>query len=101
MLKSAFFRRAIIKPELVAERIVNAVESGKRELFVPRWYRLFALVQALLPGLSARLVARSGYKRPKPLAVDDRAACAERIVPDPRDDLVGDRVGHAARGLRP
>jgi uncharacterized protein len=66
VLKSAFFRRAIIKPELVAERIVNAVESGKRELFVPRWYRLFALMQALLPGLSARLVARSGYKRPNP-----------------------------------
>jgi short-subunit dehydrogenase len=66
VLKSAFFRRAIIKPELVAERIVNAVESGKRELFVPRWYRLFSLIQALLPGLSARLVARQGYKRPSP-----------------------------------
>jgi uncharacterized protein len=64
VLKSALFRRAIIKPELVAERIVNAVESGKRELFVPRWYRAFSLIQALLPGLSARLVARSGYKRP-------------------------------------
>ena len=49
---------------MVAERIANAVESGKRELFVPRWYRLFSLAQVLLPGLSARLVARSGYKRP-------------------------------------
>ena len=64
VLRSAFFRRAVVGPELVAERIVNAVESGKRELFVPRWYRLFALAQALLPGVSARLVARSGYKRP-------------------------------------
>ena len=64
VLRSAFFRRAVIGPELVAERIANAVESGKRELFVPRWYRLFSLVQALLPGASARLVARSGYKRP-------------------------------------
>jgi short-subunit dehydrogenase len=66
VLRSAFFRRAIIKPELVAERIVNAVESGKRELFVPRWYRVFALVQTLVPALAARLVARSGYKRPTP-----------------------------------
>ena len=62
-------RRRVLPPgdhqaELVAERIVNAVESGKRELFVPRWYRAFSLIQALLPGLSARLVARSGYKRP-------------------------------------
>ncbi len=62
-LRSAFFRRAVIGPELVAERIVDAVEAGTRELFVPRWYRIFALMQTLLPGLSARLVARSGYKR--------------------------------------
>ena len=64
VLRSAFFRRTVIKPELVAERIADAVESGKRELFVPRWYRVFSLLQALLPGLSARMVARSGYKRP-------------------------------------
>jgi uncharacterized protein len=63
VLQSAFFRRAVIGPELVAERIANAVESGKRELFVPRWYRIFALAQALAPGLVARLVARSGYRR--------------------------------------
>jgi NAD(P)-dependent dehydrogenase (short-subunit alcohol dehydrogenase family) len=64
VLRNPFFRRAVISPDLVAERIANAVESGKRELYVPRWYRLFSLAQALLPGLSARLVARSGYKRP-------------------------------------
>ena len=64
VLRNPFFRRAVITPDVVAERIANAVESGKRELFVPRWYRLFSLAQALLPGLSARLVARSGYKRP-------------------------------------
>jgi short-subunit dehydrogenase len=63
VLRSRFFRRAVIRPELVAERIANAVESGKRELFVPRWYRVFSLAQALLPGVSARLVARSGYRR--------------------------------------
>jgi uncharacterized protein len=63
VLRSRFFRRAVIRPELVAERIAGAVESGKRELFVPRWYRVFALVQALLPGVTARLVARSGYRR--------------------------------------
>ncbi len=64
VLRSAFFRRRVIEPELVAERIVAAVESGKRELFVPRWYRGFALIQTLFPGLAARLVARSGYRRP-------------------------------------
>ena len=63
VLSSAFFRRSVIGPELVAERIADAVESGKREVFVPRWYRVFAVVQALFPSLAARLVARSGYKR--------------------------------------
>jgi short-subunit dehydrogenase len=63
VLRSAFFRRAVIGPELVATRIVDAVESGKRELFVPRWYRIFAIAQALAPGLVARVVARSGYRR--------------------------------------
>ena len=64
VLKSDFFRRLIIRPELVATRIAKAVESGKRELFVPRWYRVFALAQAIAPGLVARMVARSGYRRP-------------------------------------
>lgn len=63
VLASRFFRRAVVGPELVAERLVDAVERGRRELFVPHWYRVFALAQALFPGLVARLVSRSGYRR--------------------------------------
>jgi short-subunit dehydrogenase len=63
VLTSRFFRRAVIAPADVAEGIVAAVEKGKREVFVPRWYRVFAIAQALAPGLVARLVARSGYRR--------------------------------------
>jgi short-subunit dehydrogenase len=63
VLASRFFRRAVIAPADVAERLVGAVENGKREVFVPRWYRIFAIAQALAPGLVARLVARSGYRR--------------------------------------
>jgi NAD(P)-dependent dehydrogenase (short-subunit alcohol dehydrogenase family) len=63
VLRSSFFRRAVITRELVAERIVDTVESGKREIFIPRWYRIFAIGQAVFPGLVARLVARSGYRR--------------------------------------
>ena len=62
VLASRFFRRAVITPADVAERIVAAVEKGKREVFVPRWYRVFAIAQALAPGVVARLVARSGYR---------------------------------------
>jgi NAD(P)-dependent dehydrogenase (short-subunit alcohol dehydrogenase family) len=64
VLRSALFRRAVITPERVAKRLVDAVESGKREVFVPRWFRVFAIVQTLFPGLSARLVARLGYRTP-------------------------------------
>jgi NAD(P)-dependent dehydrogenase (short-subunit alcohol dehydrogenase family) len=64
VLRSAIFRRAVVGPELVAERLADAVASGKREIFVPRWYRIFAIAQALAPGLVARLVARSGYRTP-------------------------------------
>jgi NAD(P)-dependent dehydrogenase (short-subunit alcohol dehydrogenase family) len=63
VLTSRFFRRAVISPGLVAERIVGAVEKGKREVFVPRWYRVFAIAQTLAPGLVAGLVTRSGYRR--------------------------------------
>ena len=63
VLSNAFFRRTVIGPEVVADRILQAIEKGARESFVPRWYRIFALAQALAPGLVGRLVARSGYRR--------------------------------------
>ena len=55
-----------IPSKALREAVMHLTGAGKRELFVPRWYRLFSLVQALLPGLSARLVARQGYKRASP-----------------------------------
>ncbi len=64
VLSSRFFRRMVIAPEDVAARILRVVAKGTRETFIPRWYRLFALTQVLAPGLVARLVARSGYRRP-------------------------------------
>ncbi|MGI9111055.1 MAG: SDR family NAD(P)-dependent oxidoreductase [Gaiellaceae bacterium] len=56
--------RAVVTPAFVAERIVNAVEEDKRELFVPGWYRGFAVAQTLAPSLVARL-ARAGGRRPR------------------------------------
>jgi uncharacterized protein len=61
-LRNALLRRAVIEPEAVADRIVAVLEHDRWEVFVPRWYRAAALVQALLPGLAGRLVARSGYR---------------------------------------
>jgi short-subunit dehydrogenase len=62
-LRSAFFRRAVITPDRVADAIADAIEHNRRELFIPRWYRVFALAQALAPGLVARAARRTGYRR--------------------------------------
>src|SRR5947208_2954248 len=45
----------VAAPELVADRIVDAVEHNRREIFVPRWYRPAAWAQALAPGMVAGL----------------------------------------------
>jgi short-subunit dehydrogenase len=47
--------RFVIEPEDVAEAIVDAVERDRREVHVPRYYRLATLAQAVVPGLVARL----------------------------------------------
>ena len=51
-------RKLVIAPELVAERVVGAVEQDRGEVFVPRWYRVAPVVQALAPGLVTRLARR-------------------------------------------
>jgi short-subunit dehydrogenase len=54
----------IVEPEDVARAILKAVDRNKREVFVPRLYRIGMLSQALFPGIIAR-VARSGrLKKP-------------------------------------
>jgi short-subunit dehydrogenase len=55
--------RLVVDPELVVERLLAAVESDKREIFVPRWYRAAAWVQALAPGAVARARARRAGPR--------------------------------------
>jgi uncharacterized protein len=61
-LASPIFRRAVIEPERVADRVVEAVEKDHREVFVPRWYRIFAIAQVLTPSLIGRASGR-GYRR--------------------------------------
>jgi short-subunit dehydrogenase len=61
-LRSPVFRHLVIGPEEVARKVVKAVDRDRREVFVPRWYRFFAIAQALAPGLLARMSRRSGYR---------------------------------------
>jgi short-subunit dehydrogenase len=52
------FGRVVIGPDVVADRIVSAIERDRGEIFVPRWYRAAAITQALLPGTFRRVPAR-------------------------------------------
>ena len=47
-------RNLVAEPDLVAERVVRAVERNRVEQFVPRWYRAAAIAQAAAPALLAR-----------------------------------------------
>ena len=56
----------VIGPEHVAAHILDALDRGAVETFVPRWYRAAALAQALAPGTTARLLARAARRRMEP-----------------------------------
>jgi len=62
VLRSSLLRRLVVDPEHVARHVVKAVEQDKRETFVPGWYRIAAIAQAVAPGLMSRLATRSGYR---------------------------------------
>jgi len=59
-----FLLRLVIEPEQVAEALLRALDRDLRELYVPRYYRLAALAQALAPGFVARIGASRGFRKP-------------------------------------
>lgn len=63
--------RLVAAPELVATRLLAAVDSGKREIVVPRWYRPAAWAQALAPGLIASARARTSRRQPRSRSARD------------------------------
>ena len=58
VLGNRLLERAVIGPDRVAHKIVSAVERNRPEIFVPGWYRVAAVAQAVAPGLVSRLLAR-------------------------------------------
>jgi short-subunit dehydrogenase len=63
VLPSALLRRLVVEPEHIAKHVLDAIERDKRETFVPAWYRVAAIAQAVAPGLLARIASRSVYRR--------------------------------------
>ena len=55
--------RLVAEPQLVVERLLDAVDKNRREIVVPRWYRPAAWIQALAPGIVATARARTSRRR--------------------------------------
>ena len=62
VLRSRLLERLVVDPPVVAAAVVRAIERNRTEVYVPRWYRAAAIVQALAPGLVARVAGRAGYR---------------------------------------
>ena len=54
----------IAEPEDVAKAVLRALDDDKREVFVPWYYRLGMLAQALFPGTVARTAESGRLKKP-------------------------------------
>jgi NAD(P)-dependent dehydrogenase (short-subunit alcohol dehydrogenase family) len=57
------FSLLVVDPPFVARRTLDALERRRHEIYVPRWYRPAAWLQALTPGLMARRPALPGQRR--------------------------------------
>jgi NAD(P)-dependent dehydrogenase (short-subunit alcohol dehydrogenase family) len=57
--------RFVARPAFVAGRLLAAVDDGRAEIFVPRWYRPAAWAQALAPGLVASARGRTTRRQPR------------------------------------
>jgi short-subunit dehydrogenase len=54
----------IAEPEDIAEAVLKALDQNRREMFVPWYYRLGAIAQALFPGAVARTAASGRLRKP-------------------------------------
>jgi len=68
----------VVEPELVAQRLLDAVEHNRREVFVPRWYRIAPLAQALAP------VSSRGWRRAESVRQETRISAWQVRSPPPR-----------------
>jgi NAD(P)-dependent dehydrogenase (short-subunit alcohol dehydrogenase family) len=54
----------VIGPDRVANSILSSIRRNRLESFVPWWYRAVAMLQALMPRLVGRVLARGRYGGP-------------------------------------
>ena len=56
-------QRIVLDPEDVARHVLDSLERGRGETSVPRWYGPAGGLQALVPNLFARVLARGPHPR--------------------------------------
>ena len=59
LVRHPVLKRIVVGPDRVADHVLNVIESGRAETFVPGYYRVAALAQALMPRLVGRFATRS------------------------------------------
>lgn len=59
LLRHRLGSRLVLQPERIAEAIIRAVERDRAEIAVPRYLRVAGALQALAPGMLARLASRA------------------------------------------
>jgi uncharacterized protein len=64
LLHRRFGRRLVLLPEQVAEAVLDALEHGRGEILVPRYLRVAAAAQALVPATLTRLMVRRRARVP-------------------------------------
>jgi short-subunit dehydrogenase len=60
LMAHAIGRRVLGTDEACAHAIIRGLENRRREIFVPQWWRLAGIAQAIAPETVARLAARAG-----------------------------------------
>jgi uncharacterized protein len=60
LMRNPVLRHAVIGPDDVARHVIGVLDGDRRETFVPSWYRVGMLAQALAPSLVARVLSRGG-----------------------------------------
>jgi short-subunit dehydrogenase len=53
-------RRVVISDADCADGILRALDAGRREIYLPGWWRAASVLQAAFPGTIARIAARIG-----------------------------------------
>jgi NAD(P)-dependent dehydrogenase (short-subunit alcohol dehydrogenase family) len=56
-------RRLVIGPDRIVSHVLGSLDHGRGETTVPHYYRVASVLQALIPNLFVRVLARSGDRR--------------------------------------